>query len=296
MSSAPGHNAAALRARAEPLADALPALILSAERLAAVVNPGAHGLRRAGAGEDFWQYRPAHAGDAMRNIDWRRSARSDATFVRDREWQSAQSALIWVADGRAMDFGSGSVTKRDRAQLLALSLAMILLRSGEKVGAGGLRPRPGRAQIEPLAQALTLPGSAGDDAAPPTDGLRPGMRAVLISDFLGDPAPVEAFLARAADLGVRGAMLQVLDPDEENFPFSGAVLFQSMTGGTRFESRDAGGLRAGYLERLAERRALLSQASDRAGWQFGTHDTAAAPATALLWLYGALSGAVRGAR
>lgn len=296
MSLQAAHSPTALRAGAEPMAEALPALILSAERLAAALQPGAHGLRRAGTGEDFWQYRPAHTGDAMRNIDWRRSARSDATFVRDREWQSAQSALIWVADGRGMDYASAGVSKRARAQLVALALAMVLLRGGEKVGTAGLAPRPGRAQIWPLAQSLCQPGTGGDDAAPPEAALRAGMRAVLISDFLGDLAAVDAFLSRAADLGVRGVLFQVLDPDEEIFPFNGAVQFESLSGATRFVTRDAGGLRQDYLARLAERRAALTAAAARAGWQYGSHDTAAPPATALLWLYAALSASGTGGR
>ena len=74
-----------LRAGAEAASAALPALMLSAERLAASLTAGAHGQRRAGTGEDFWQYRPATQGDTARSIDWRRSARSDGQFVRDRE-------------------------------------------------------------------------------------------------------------------------------------------------------------------------------------------------------------------
>ena len=96
-----------LRARAEGVAGHLPGLILSAERLAAMVAPGAHGLRRAGPGEDFWQYRPAGAGDGARSIDWRRSGRSDSQFVRDREAQTAQSAALWLSRAPGMDFTGG---------------------------------------------------------------------------------------------------------------------------------------------------------------------------------------------
>jgi uncharacterized protein (DUF58 family) len=79
----------ALRARAEALGQSLPPLLAEAELLAATVVLGDHGRRRAGMGDEFWQYRPAHAGDSARMIDWRRSARSDSHFVREREWQAA---------------------------------------------------------------------------------------------------------------------------------------------------------------------------------------------------------------
>lgn len=282
-----------LRAHAEVAASGLPALMLSAERLAASLTAGAHGQRRAGTGEDFWQYRPAGQGDTARSIDWRRSARSDGQFVRDREAQVAQSASLWVSAAAGMNF-TGSVerpTKRDRADLLALALSIALLNGGERVALAGRIPRHGRMQTERIAEGLAMRQPlATDDDAPPAEALRPGQRVILIDDFLGDPAPVLAYLDRAAGLGVQGAMLQVLDPQEQDFPFGGAVLFRSLSGAMRHDTRDAGGLRAAYLARLAERRQMLGRATMQAGWHFGTHDTAATPAQALMWLWSVLEG------
>ena len=140
--------AAGLRADAEHAAAAIPDLLLGAERLAASVDPGAHGLRRAGTGEDFWQYRPAVAGDAASAIDWRRSARSDETFVRERERQSPQAAALWVsgAPGMAWTGDPARPAKRDRAWLLAMALGLVLIRGGERVAIGDAPPRSGRAQ------------------------------------------------------------------------------------------------------------------------------------------------------
>ncbi|SCY73037.1 DUF58 domain-containing protein [Paracoccus tibetensis] len=284
---------AQLRARAESASGALPALLLAAERLAQQVAPGAHGLRRAGPGEDFWQYRPASSGDSARSIDWRRSARSDAQFVRDREAQTAQTAAIWVSGGRGMDFtgAEGRETKLDRARLLAVALAMLLLRGGEKVGLLGEPARTGRLQAERLAESLLAAAPmAQDDAAPPAAALRPQSRVVLISDFLALPDWLPAFLARAAGSGVTGVIIQLLDPDEESFPYEGAAVFRSAGGGLRHESRDAGGLRAAYLDRLAERRAFLAAEAMRAGWQFGHASTAEPPSDRLGWLWRVLGG------
>ncbi|RDW11666.1 hypothetical protein DIE28_18195, partial [Paracoccus thiocyanatus] len=130
----------------------------------------------------------------------------------------------------------------------------------------------------------------GDEDAPPAEALRPGQRIVLFDDFLGDPQPVLDYLARAAGLGVQGVLMQVLDPDEEGFPWRGAVLFRSGSGALRHDTRDAAGLRAAYLARLAERREVLARAGRSAGWHFGTHDTMAPPAQALLWLWSVLEG------
>lgn len=279
------HKAGQLRAKAETEAAALSGLLLAAERLATALSAGAHGLRRAGQGEEFWQYRAASAGDSLRVIDWRRSARSDLQFVREREVQSAQSALIWINDGPGMDYAGGPdrPRKSERAKLLALAYAIALLRGGEKVALVGQMPRAGRVQADRIAfDLMTDDGSATEN--PPAQALAPGQKVLLISDFLGDPQPMQDWVARAAASGVKGAMLQVLDPDEESFPFGGAVRFRMAGGLAHHETRDAAGIREAYLTRLAERRALLQQVAGRSGWHFGTHDTLRPAAQALLWI------------
>ena len=282
-----------LRARAEAEAAVLPALVLAAERLAAVVSPGAHGLRRAGPGEEFWQYRPAQPGEPARAIDWRRSARSDAAFVRDRERQTPQAAVLWVSAGQGMRFTGAAdrPDKGDRAMLLALALAAALLRGGERVAPLGQAPKTGRNELARLASALfsRRAGNEEDDAPDPAM-LRPMQRAVLLGDFLGDPAGIERFLDHAAAMDVSGVMLQVLDPDEVEFPFAGAIVFRSAGGRLAHDTRDAAGLRAAYLQRLHDRQARLTAAAARTGWQFGTASTGSSPAETLLWLAAALRG------
>ena len=279
-----------LRASAETLAAPLPALLAQAEHLATTVLLGDHGRRRAGVGDTFWQYRPAQSHDAARTIDWRRSARSEANFVQDKEWQIAQSVLLWVDQAASMQFQSGDLpSKGHRARMLGLATAILLIRGGERVGLTGLRlpPRRGDAQIMQMAQLLSEDGDT-DYGSPETQGMLPHSRAVFISDFLGDIAPVEDALLRAADRGVRGALLQVLDPQEEDFPFDGRTIFTSMTGAVEHETLKAGDLKQRYLARLAERKDRLAQLARLTGWQFQTHHTGQAATTALLWLYGAL--------
>ena len=282
-----------LRARAEALGATLPALLAEAEHLAATVLLGEHGRRRAGTGDDFWQYRAAHPGDAMRSVDWRRSARSDSHFVREREWQAAQSVMFWVDPSRSMGF-SGSrdrPAKGDRARLVALALAVLLLRGGERVGlAGQGAPRSGRAQLLRLVEAFGLQSGVADYGVPVEDGLMSHGRAVFASDFLGDMAGVEAALARAADRGVKGVLLQVLDPSEEAFPFDGRTVFVSMGGTVTHETQQAGDLRGRYLARLAERKARLAELARLSGWLYHTHHTGQGAQAALLWAYRALEG------
>ncbi|KCV81413.1 hypothetical protein ATO10_12429 [Actibacterium atlanticum] len=285
-------TAATLRARSEALAAQLPPLLAEAEHLAMTILMGEHGRRRSGQGEEFWQYRHAQPGDPAHRIDWRRSARSDQHFVREKEWQAAQSVTLWVDDAQSMQFeGDGSHgSKAERAQVLALALAVLLVRGGERVGLSGfsLPPRRGALQLLRLAEAFSNADHSADFGSPEARGMLPHSRTAFISDFMGDLAPVEAAMAKAADRGVKGVLLQVLDPSEEAFPFDGRTIFESMGGSLRHETLKAGDLRDRYLQRLADRKSRLAELAQISGWHFQCHHTGESAQAALLWMYGAL--------
>nr|WP_283254947.1 DUF58 domain-containing protein [Marivita sp. GX14005] len=282
-----------MRQQSEAEAARLPALLARAEHLAGTVLLGEHGRRRAGLGDDFWQYRPMQPGDTLRDVDWRRSARSDAQYVRQLEWQIAQSIMLWVDRGASMRFSSSRdlPTKAMRARILALASAILLVRGGERVGLTGsdLPPRRGRAQIARLAETLST-DEAQDYAAPDMRGMVAQSRSIFLSDFLGDPAPVEQALTDAADRGVRGVLVQVLDPSEESFPFDGRTIFESIGGGLRHETLKAGDLRIRYLDRLTKRKERLERLARLTGWQYMCHHTDSSAQSALLWIYRAMDG------
>jgi MoxR-like ATPase len=286
------HTPDTLRSRSEAVAATLPALMADAQHLAATVLLGTHGRKRAGTGDEFWQYRPAQAGDGYRQIDWRRSGRSDGHFIRQTEWQAAQSVMLGVDDAASMTFTGhkSRPSKLRRAQTLAMALAILAVRGGERVGLTHMAepPRGGTAQLMRLAQALMDGHEAGDYGTPKPQMMPIGSRAVFFSDFLGDPTAIEAVLGRAADREVRGALVQVLDPDEEAFPYDGRTVFESMTGAIRFETLKAKSLREEYLGRLAERKARLQEMCRRTGWRYHLHHTGDAAEPTLLWLYRAL--------
>lgn len=281
-----------LRNRAEIAAGPLPALLAGAEHLAATVLLGDHGRRRAGLGDTFWQYRTAQAGDELRSIDWRRSARADTNFVADKEWQIAQSVMLWVDGSASMTFASDAnlPSKSIRARTIALATAILLIRGGERVGLTGdrLPPRRGDVQISKLATLMSQ-DEVADYGTPETSGMLPHSRALFISDFMDNIDAIETALLTAADLGVRGVLLQILDPQEETFPFNGRTIFQSMQGGLQHETLQAGDLKTRYLARLAERKDRLNHLARTTGWQFQSHHTDAPATHALLWLYQALA-------
>lgn len=286
------HTPDSLRHRSETVSGSLPPLMLEAEHLAATIMLGHHGRKRSGVGDEFWQYRPAEVGDGVRTIDWRRSARADTPFVREKEWQAAQSLMIWVDDSASMAFTGGRdrPSKLRRAQTLSMALAILSIRSGERVGLTTLHepPKAGNIQLIRLAQALMDPVEPEDYGSPMFTRMPSGARAAFFSDFLGDTAGVEKALTNAADRGVKGALVMILDPDEEAFPYDGRTVFESMSGAIRFETLKAKGLREAYIERLAARKDALETLCRRTGWRLDIHHTDHAPEEALLWLYHAL--------
>ena len=96
--------------RAAHLVAAMPRLVLEARRIAASVYHGVHGRRRAGPGENFWQYRRFLDGEPANRVDWRRSARDNVLFVREREWEAAHTIWIWPDCSPSMLFTSDPKT------------------------------------------------------------------------------------------------------------------------------------------------------------------------------------------
>ncbi|MBC7802001.1 MAG: DUF58 domain-containing protein, partial [Gemmatimonadaceae bacterium] len=121
--------------RAEALGARLPPLLVAAQRVASTVAQGVHGRRRVGQGDSFWQYRPFVAGDARSRIDGRASGKSDRAYVRETEWEAAQTVYVWRDASASMVWRSGAAVpeKRERADLLLLALSALLLRGGERV-------------------------------------------------------------------------------------------------------------------------------------------------------------------
>ncbi len=288
MSATPAN----LRQSAEALGAPLPPLLAAAAHLAASALPGAHGRRRAGTGDEFWQFRPA-AGASGR-IDWRRSGRGDEVFVRQTEWQAARAVSLWVDSGAAMEFTSRREhpTKGAQARLLAMALGLLLLRGGERVGLAhpDHPPRAGQGQAARLAQGLSGAPHAAEHTAPDLGQAPIGGVALLFSDFLGDLGGIETALGQGAQRHLRGVLVQVLDPAEEEFPFDGRTRFESMSGHLAFETLRAGDLRAAYQERLARRRDQLARLARHAGWDVATLHTGTPASVGLLWLYNLVGG------
>jgi uncharacterized protein (DUF58 family) len=283
-------EAARLQHRAEQAASALPPLLVAANRVAATVAQGVHGRRRVGQGETFWQFRQYQPGDSAQRIDWRESAKSQRLYVRETEWEAAQSVWLWRDASPSMDYASSRnlPTKRERADLLTLALAALLLRGGERITllGTGVAPSHGRAVLSRLAQQLERETSGGLPAVEP---LPRYAQLVLIGDLLAPLDETERVVAGYSALGLKGYLLQVLDPAEETLPFDGRVRFEGLERENPLLISRVETIRDQYTDRLARHRAGLSTIARAAGWRFATHRSDKPPHTALLALYTALA-------
>lgn len=283
-----------LRHEAEDWAARLPDLRIQALRVAATVSHGGHGRRRAGPGGSFWQFRPYQKGDRLREIDWRRSARSSGRlFIREREWETAESFWLWLDQSPSMAYAASPrrPEKRDRAAVLMLALASLLLRAGERVGVlDGADARP-LGQTPAALQRITgrMGRSVHTPSLPPLADLPRHGTAVLFTDGWQPLDEWERRLAALAAPGVRGHLVQVLDPAEERLDLSGRVRLEGLEGEGDLLLRRAEDLIDAYSGRFAAHIRGLQAICARRGWTYRQHLTDGSPLPALLALHHAIS-------
>jgi uncharacterized protein (DUF58 family) len=284
-----------LEGEAHALADRLPDLLLEALRVANTVAHGIHGRRRAGTGETFWQFRQFQGSDPATSIDWRRSAGSDTLYVREREWEASHTFWLWPDVSPSMDFQShlAPTNKRDRAVVLTLAAAEMLVRAGERVALLGLTPpMASRKATSRLAEALAANegGEALKASLPPKVRLSRFSSAILFGDFLDPPELIAERLNEMAEGEVQGHLVQVLDPAEESLAYEGRVEFRAPEGSERWIADRVETLREAYQQKLADHRARIEEAAHRIGWSFLVHHTDRPAAEPLLTLIMRLQG------
>lgn len=280
-----------LRQAAEQAASYLPPLLVAAERVAATVAQGVHGRRRVGTGDAFWQFRPYSFGDAVARIDWRRSGRSDAVFLRETEWEAAESIWLWADASPSMNWRSTGAlpTKRERSALLLLAASALLIRAGEFVAMLGhdRRPSGGRAALTRFADRFVRGEQGG--SLPGFERVPRHAQIVLIGDFLSPLPETAAIVQRYADSAIRGHLVQVLDPAEASLPYHGHVRFEGLEREGRLVLPRVEEVREAYAEKLAHHRDGLAALARTANWTFASHTTDRPPQTALLALHAAMA-------
>jgi uncharacterized protein (DUF58 family) len=265
------------------LAASMPRLVLEARRVAATIIHGLHGRRRAGSGENFWQYRRFLSGEPANRVDWRRSARDDHLYVREQEWEAAHTIWIWPDRSPSMAFASklAEDTKLERALVMALALAEVLVRGGERVGVPGLtRPTGARNVVDKIAQAMIHDPQART-SLPVNFAPSPLAEMVVLSDLWSPLADVRQIISQLSSSGARGHIVQIVDPAEETFPYQGRIEFVESEGAGSVTAGRAEAWRDDYVALVERHRAAIREETMRRDWSFIIHRTDR-PATELL--------------
>lgn len=267
---------ACIRQRAEEAASVLPPLLVKAERVATIIAQGEHGRRRAGSGDSFWQYRRYQVGDPAQSIDWRQSAKTQSAFVRENEWEAAQNVYLWADRSPSMNWHSDPElpTKAERAAIITLASASLLIRGGERISrlGSGERPARGRAVLTRLAAELTH-DSSGGNGLPPVDQLRRHSRVLMVGDFLSPVDEIAPIVRSYAAQGITGHIVQVNDPAEEILPFFGRTRFEGLEGEGNALIGRVEAVRDEYTALLAAHRGALADLCRSSGWTFTVNRT-----------------------
>ena len=274
---------------ADAAAAGLPAIMSAADRAATSIMTGDHAQRKPGMGEKFWQFREYAMGDRPQDIDWRRSARGDRLFVRQKEWQTTQTVLFWCQRNRAMSYHSHPhhARKGDHAMVLVLALAALFNGGGEVTGLLDGTIRPGRTESARLRMAnMCYESRTGD--LPRTDALQIPLNSnvVLAGDFLTPPELIADCFERIAARASSAIVIQVLDPAEIEMPFNGRIIFENELSGLKQHIENVESVRDAYRARIQAQLAAVSGLCRRHGWGWYLHDTATAPKDTLhdIWI------------
>ena len=278
-------------ARAKARAALIPDLLVEAGRVANNVFTGWHGRRKRGIGENFWQFRPFVQGETMSAIDWRRSARDEHLYVRDREWQAAHTIWFWIDESPSMLFQSAhaDVSKQSRALVLAFAMAELLARNGERLGLLGLSQKPivSRNAAERLASILLQSPPQNKFPSLPNNSATADV--VLFSDFLEPMDKIIANLNQLARRGLRGHLVHLVDPAEETFPYAGRIEFSDPETGESITTGNASAIRKDYEDLFAARVQTLRATATKLGWSHTLHRTDNLASQALISLHMHLS-------
>lgn len=280
------------KAAAEQLSDTLPPLLLRANQLVKEFNPGVHGRRKAGVGEDFWQFTQYSPETEASAIDWRQSAKRDQLFIRQKELETVESVWFWRDNSPAMQYQSeySEYSKLSQATVLALATGLLLSKGGENFGLLGISKRAAHGQVafDRYAHDLMMTRESDPIADIGHSGLSKNSRIVLISDFLKPVAEIEKIVRFFANNGCRGILLHIADLAEIELPFDGRVRFEGLGSDAAIVVDRTQAIRAEYQTLFAGHKAALQSLARDLSWDHIFCRTDQSMADALATLYQSL--------
>ena len=223
-----------MRLKAEELSNKIPSLYVKADRIANTIWEGIHNRNKDGLGDNFWQFRKYEYGDPAHLIDWKKTAKSNETFIQEKELQTLQNFVIWRDTSKSMNFRSSESidTKLYRANLFTLALTIILSKSGENIVLNGLKSEllKGGDAVNFVSNQINEKVTDSYKSSPNINEIKNNSDVILIGDFLNNINETEKTIKELSNRGINGIIIQILDPAERFFPYKGRINFNGLEG------------------------------------------------------------------
>lgn len=277
---------------AERLSDPLPPLFLRANQLVKEFNPGIHGRRKAGVGEDFWQFKQYSSEVAASEIDWRQSAKSDHLYVRQKELETAESVWFWRDSSPSMAYYSKKSlhTKLSNATVLTLATGLLLAKGGENFGLLGISKRAshGSVAFDRFSRDLISHPENDLETASIHSGLSKNTHIVLISDFLYPLEETAKAIRFFSSQGCRGILIQIADPAEIDLPFTGRNRFHDLENNTSLTIGRVEAIKEEYQTLYSSHKSSIRSLALAASWDYIFYRTDHSAGDTLATLYQSL--------
>ena len=261
-----------MRLKAEELSNKIPSLYVKADRIANTIWEGMHNRNKDGLGDNFWQFRKYEYGDPAHLIDWKKTAKSNETFIQEKELQTLQNFVIWRDTSRSMDFRSSESidTKLYRANLFTLTLTIILSKSGENIVLNGLKSEllKGGNAVNFVSNQINEKVTDSFKSSPNINEIKNNSDVILIGDFLNNINETEKTIKELSNRGINGIIIQILDPAERFFPYKGRINFNGLEGEKNILIGKAESVRNDYKKAIKIHIEKLEKLTTSYSWKY----------------------------
>ena len=261
-----------MRLKAEELSNQIPSLYIKADRIANTIWEGMHNRNKDGVGDNFWQFRKYEYGDPAHLIDWKKTAKSNETFIQEKELQTLQNFVIWRDTSKSMNFRSSESidTKLYRANLFTLALTIILSKSGENIILNGLKSKilKGSNAVNFVSNQINEKIIDSYKSRPNTKEIKNNSDVILIGDFLDNINETAKTVRELSNRGINGIIIQILDPAERFFSYKGRINFNGLEGEQNILIGKAESVRNDYKKAIKMHIEKLEKLTTSYSWKY----------------------------
>ena len=211
---------------------------------------GEHKSPYRGFAIEFAQHREYAPGDDVRHVDWKVQAKTERLYIKQYEQETNFVAHLLLDGSESMNYGSGELSKLEYGKMMAACLSYLILYQRDAVALGifdeevqEYLPRSdNRDNLFKIMDRLAGFGPERETRiAPVLHGMASQIRrkgiVIVISDFFDDEQEVIEGIQHLRFNGHEVIVMQVLDPHEIDFPFSGMIEFDGLENIPRIQTR-----------------------------------------------------------